>query len=437
MGTTTSFDITQTAFLFNLIANSSSAAASPNAPAAQADLVWGAINGTKNLKQNPFPNTIYTGLLPAYGSQLCGGDWTLKWGPGVYQIDAASGRADNTAYVVYSASLNTYVVAIAGTDPKAFWDWISEDLQVGNDYCVNWTGYSPTGAKPTPQPKADWTVPQISMGTALGVWALGSQLTQSSMSPTPGVSLASYLTTLSTANSPTIIFTGHSLGGALSPTLANWTKAQLSGAKIIALPTAGPTPGNAQYQGAWDTSFPQLPVTNAGYAATNLGNQVGNFNGDVWNEDDVVPHAWEYIYDAIVGPLKSGDLNYFTLQTTFVDKVIPKFTLWTTLAQIQGGVEATALAATAATAQSAGAAADMTRAAYTIPFPTAWPISCIAAGGGGQQIVSQLQAPSGPLTVDQLLDYLANVHVWGYGTAAFGIDFSVFLALHPQPGQPT
>lgn len=436
MGTTTSFDITQTAFLFNLIANSSSAAASPNNPGAQADLVWGAINGTKNLKQNPFPNVNYTGLIPAYGSQLYGGSWSLQWGPGVYQIDATSGRADNTAFVVANATKSVYIVAIAGTDPMAFWDWISEDLQVGYDFCVNWSGYSPLGPKPTAQPKPDWTQSQISLGTALGVWALGSQLTQSSQSPSPGVSLGQFLTSIDTSNSPTIIFTGHSLGGALSPTLANWTKANLPKATIIALPTAGPTPGNAQYQAAWDLSFPQLPVTQAGFKAVNSTNQVANFNGDVWNEDDVVPHAWEYIYDAVFGQVPAGDLHYFTLQTRIVDWK-PQITLLTPLGAVQGGTDATALTGIAATAQSAGAAADMTRAAYTFPFPTVWPISCLSTGGGGQHIVSELPAPTAPIAVSDLMTYLGAIHVWGYGTGAFGIDFSVFLALHPQPSQPT
>lgn len=424
MGTTTSFDITQTAFLFNLIANASSATPSPNNPQAQADLVWGAVNGTINLKTNPFSNFNYAGLLPTYGSQLLGGDWTLTWGPGVYQIDPTTGEADNTAFVVQSKKLNTYIVAIAGTDPAAFSDWLLEDLQVGPTYCVNWKDYSPTASTQPTTNTVDWLKQQISLGTALGVWALAGNLQQSSQSPTPGVTLADYLTGISTTSGQNILFTGHSLGGALSPTLANWLRGSPgTKATIITMPTAGPTPGNGMYQAVWDGAFPKLAVTDVGYPAINTTNSVACFNGDVWNEEDVVPHAWQYIYDLVSGTLPANDPHYFTSAS------LPEPAFWSALGQIAPGTDAKALATATAAAQTAGTLANMTRAKYTIPFPTVWPIECITSTGG----INPLAAPTTPLTVSTLLDYLANIHVWGYGSIVFGVDPTVFQTLHPQP----
>lgn len=425
MGTTTSFDITQTAFLFNLIANASSATPSPNNPQAQADLVCGAVNGTANLANNPFPDLNYAGLLPSYGNQLLGGDWTLTWGPGVYQSDATSGKADNTAYVVQSKSLNTYIVAIAGTDPAAFQDWLLEDLQVGPEFCVNWKSFSPTGATPTTN-TVDWLAQQISLGTALGVWALGSQLVQSSKSPTPGVTLASYLTSINGTAGVNILFTGHSLGGALSPTLANWLKGNsTTKATIIAMPTAGPTPGNEMYQLMWDGTFPQLPVTDLKFPAINSTNSVACFNGDVWNEDDVVPHAWQYIYSLVNGPLPTNDPHYFTSVSS------PATALYAALGQLASGDAAKTLAAAAGVAQAAGDGARMWRAKYTIPFPTVWPFNTITKTGG----IGVVVAPQAPIEIPTLLDYLAQIHVWGYGSIVFGVDISVFQTLHPQPAQ--
>ena len=86
-----------------------------------------------------------------------------------------------------------------------------------------------------------------------------------------GKSLVEYLNTL-TPGTATLTVTGHSLGGALSPTLAlafvdptnpllsNWSKSQVN-----AYPTAGATPGNQAFASYYldtlpaslDTVFPE------------------------------------------------------------------------------------------------------------------------------------------------------------------------------------
>ena len=82
-----------------------------------------------------------------------------------------------------------------------------------------------------------------------------------------GKSLVEYLNTL-TPGTATLTVTGHSLGGALSPTLAlafvdptnpllsNWSKSQVN-----AYPTAGATPGNPEVRSPATISTPYLPAS--------------------------------------------------------------------------------------------------------------------------------------------------------------------------------
>ncbi|NEO43521.1 MAG: lipase family protein [Moorea sp. SIO4A3] len=72
---------------------------------------------------------------------------------------------------------------------------------------------------------------------------------------------------------------GHSLGGALSPTLALAAldqKSEWSGGKeftISVYPSAGPTPGNEDF-------------------ATYYDSRLGENTTRIWNNIDIVPHAW-------------------------------------------------------------------------------------------------------------------------------------------------
>lgn len=414
MGTTTNFDLTQTAFLFSLVSNSSSA---EKGTAQQlADYTYCALTGDNT--KNPFTNLIPPGLLKTFGSQLIGGDWGLVWGPGVFEISpSAKGKSDNTAYVVYSPSKNTYIVAIAGTDPAALKDWLVEDFEVGPKDCVDWSTYSPTGDAPVGGPAA-LSTPQISLGTAFGVWALASQLTLSTYAPVANT-LAAFLQGLTPTAGCQILFTGHSLGGALSPTLAYWAKglSNLSGATILALPTAGPTPGNQPYQAAWDSAFPPAAVANP-----NSGNQVTQLNRDVWHAQDVVPHAWQYIYTPNVQDASSTPV---ATQYYFSD---PSFNLGHLVSLIGDLYPGTVIHDVARGRQNAGTAAGMTRSATTLPFLPVWPMQYVAKDGS----VESLAQPSGPHVPPyaEFFDALALIHTQGYGVTAFGLDISVFVGLH-------
>lgn len=415
MGTTANFDLTQTAFMFNWIANS--ACIARGSASALADFVYCSLYGMNVQPPLSVQGWALPGMLPQIGSQLYGNPWNLVWGPGVYEFNDSNQKADNTAFVVYSASKDIYIVAIAGTNPAAFLNWLEEDLQVGPQDCVNWSGFSPTGPEPTPIP-ANQNAPQISLGTALGLWALGSQLQVTQYSKSSGT-LVSFLQSLTGASTTQVIFTGHSLGGALSPTLANWALGPTGmtnfKGKIYAMPTAGPTPGNGTYQKAWDAAF--QPYTPSG--TFNSGNMVQALNRNVWNDQDVVPHAWQYIL--------TSDATQFPPYFFYTkDNIL--------LHSPDGDIAYALIGNWVKKAQDAGAGAFMTMAQNTTPFDiakttTTWPIQYYKDG-----FAVDMSAPGGIYADD--LTYLGNlgtIHVWGYGPFAFNIDFSVFQQIHPQP----
>jgi triacylglycerol lipase len=189
------------------------------------------------------------------------GDWDLVWGPAVYELPT-SDRPDNTMFVVSGGG--QLVVAIAGTNPYSFLDWIVEDFLVTTQ--VPW----PTGSAFPRERK-------ISLGTFTGLSVLQT-LTPGPGQPGAGILLRDFLA--SQVGSPiTINVAGHSLGGALSPTLALWlsdTRGQwdsAGNATLSILPSAGPTAGNAAF---------------AQYSDSQIGSQVTR----LYNPLDIVPKAW-------------------------------------------------------------------------------------------------------------------------------------------------
>lgn len=201
------------------------------------------------------------------GLQNLIGTWTVAWGPVVFQ-ESGSQVADNAMYVAKDQAGDTYVVAIAGTNPVSIYDLKTEDADVGTP--VDW----PYGGVP------GGTFPEISPGTQDGVNALLGM-----MDPAQGKSLQSFLQQIE-STSTTLVFTGHSLGGALAPTLAlalfNGSGAlQVSDFQsVLVYPTAGPTPGNADFVTFFSGVFPAS------------GSGVQAWNSLIWNSLDAVPHAW-------------------------------------------------------------------------------------------------------------------------------------------------
>ena len=187
------------------------------------------------------------------------GDWDVVWGPVVYQ-NPSSDLDTNSMYVARDG--NHYVVAITGTNPLSLYDWFLEDFYVKKQ--VDWTyGEIPSDLQP-----------KISQGTAIGLNILQSM-------ESSGQTLLEFLseTVQNSADAIEITFTGHSLAGALSPTLALAVFEQRSEwagdkpVKISVFPYAGLTPGNEDFSAYYDS-------------------QLGASTTRVWNDIDLVPHVW-------------------------------------------------------------------------------------------------------------------------------------------------
>ncbi len=231
---------------------------------------------------------------PSAVSEL--GNWDLVWGPALIEEKnekgIPTGVADNALYVVKSnavafpggPTLPTYVVAIAATNPSSLYDWETEDFSVSQ--VVNWTTYNPSNFAPSAYNGTD---PYISKGTATGISILlGLESPHSAASP--NTTLQQFLAGLNPDPGTAIIFCGHSLAGALSPTLALYLKENKDlnafGVTLV-YPTAGPTPGEAAFANLFNSKFPPLPPGWQQQSGT-----YQSWNTMHWNDLDVVPHAW-------------------------------------------------------------------------------------------------------------------------------------------------
>lgn len=220
------------------------------------------------------PAVLQTGATSLIDSMLSnatviaqiGSSWHIVWGPIVFQ--APSSDAADNMMVVYqgtSGGSPVYVVGIAATNGLSQFDVQEEDLDVGST-----VPFGSNGA---------W----ISTGTSTGVQKLEA------MTDPAGGSLQSFLASKAASNA-TLIFAGHSLGGALSPTLAldlavNHGFALTKWANVFVYPSAGHTPGNQKFSALFAQTFRQQPGGEAWNA----------WNMDVVNSIDVVPRAWSQL----------------------------------------------------------------------------------------------------------------------------------------------
>jgi hypothetical protein len=240
------------------------------------------ITGTVSQIEPALASTIDTQLI-SFQPEI--GTWTVVWGPAVFQAPGSI-RADNVMYVARGGadtSMNgQLVVAVAGTDPYSAFDWLVEDGLVST--LVPW----PTGAPPS---SLD---PRISLSTFTGLSILQA-MRAGPREPGTGTGLLDLLTT-GQPGSPVVTVTGHSLGGALSPSLALflsntqgiWDPAGRT--KIACLASAGPTPGNGDF-------------------ATYFNSQLGTTTTRIWNDIDVVPHVWQASDIAAIPDLYTPDIT--------------------------------------------------------------------------------------------------------------------------------
>ena len=187
------------------------------------------------------------------------GKWEIVWGPAV-ETNATPYLPVNSMYVAHNLDQpSRYAVAIAGTNPVSLFDWFIEDFLVALQ--IPWEFAGGAGS--------------ISLGTAIGLSIL-LRSKPGGNRPSAGLRLFDFLAALP-GKDIDLTFTGHSLGGALSPVLALvfhdtrplWDAHEK--AHLHAMATAGPTAGNSRFAAYLDH---HLPVTR------------------FWNSLDIVPHAW-------------------------------------------------------------------------------------------------------------------------------------------------
>jgi hypothetical protein len=265
------FNLVQNVFTLNMFSNFASSKKADQATL-QADLT-----------------TIVDNLLGNEFLQQTMGKWNVVWGPvvGSYGTDAKREAASNAMFVANQG--NQYIVAVSATNPTSLYGWFVEDFDVRDMVTWKWalenagTNANGWGATETNNAIIEGLTPCISAGTYLGINHLLSM-------EGPGIvdNQTSYMTlmaflaaTFSGSNAPAqLVVSGHSLGGALSPTLAlyidenqaTWNPAQT--VVVSTVPTAGATPGNQAF---------------SNYQNSVMGLRTLRF----WNKLDPVPHGWQ------------------------------------------------------------------------------------------------------------------------------------------------
>jgi hypothetical protein len=193
--------------------------------------------------------------------------YQLVWGPAVYRFELAD-YDDNMMYVVRGIEdPSVLVISVRGTNSVAILDWLLEDLDVA--HTVPWPYGTPI----------DRFKPRLSRATWEGLNVLQT-MTPYSEAEGEGPALQRFLQqTVSSQGIRQIWVTGHSLGGALAPTLALWlndTREQWDSHNQVALHVvalAGAPPGNGDF---------------ASYSDARLGDLTRRLH----NPYDAVPHAW-------------------------------------------------------------------------------------------------------------------------------------------------
>ena len=284
----TTYDEYQTTFYFSLLSNAAGAKiyeASSLAQATEAmtsDIAIACQAGVDN-------------------TALIGPGWTIAWGPAVYCSGPKAPNQytpTNAAVVFYNnqsaSGTGRYVAAIAATNIDSIVDWLSQDFDVitqvpWSTAMANWSGKAYTGT----------STANLSQGTYTGISSLLNNLVGANHLATPVAcqSLISFLNSVTPNSTDTLVFTGHSLGGALAPTLAAAcfdsanspsTNGLLSSAWKVAnalvYPTAGATPGDEAFATQFASMFS---------SGTPGANPWQCWNTVLWNGLDVVPHAWQ------------------------------------------------------------------------------------------------------------------------------------------------
>lgn len=216
------------------------------------------------------------------------GQWSVVWGPVSYTVPGALYQ-DNMMYVARlnqdpsDAGPPQYAIAVRGTNGTVLLDWMMEDFDVIQT--LPW----PLGAT------GSGVVGQISESTSIGLTVLLSM-----QDGETGQTLLQYLTEkIHHAGSKTVSVccTGHSLGAALSSTLAlylrdnqsTWDPA--SNAIVTTINFAGPTAGDADFAAYFDQQFSYTGTSPLSFWESPTSSP-NSYADCVRTSLDIIPNLW-------------------------------------------------------------------------------------------------------------------------------------------------
>jgi hypothetical protein len=223
--------------------------------------------------------------------------WQVVWGPVVWKNkpDEDTTGPDNSWYVAFHPSLEfedgsvhpTYVIAIAGTPVEAEYVWINQNFAVNSvaDFNVWVAGGIQNAPVIVPAARIVPGTPYIATGTVRAIHLLLTTAAPEGAA-SAGTTLLDFISGVDGSGDNRFIATGHSLGGALSPSLA---LALVSAGVVpaggtLTYPTAGPSPGNKGFTNLFTATFPARKSDKASnYQGWNL---------NLVNTLDIVPQAW-------------------------------------------------------------------------------------------------------------------------------------------------
>ncbi|KAJ1324018.1 triacylglycerol lipase [Microdochium nivale] len=216
--------------------------------------------------------------------QIMGG-WEVSWGPRVYsRYPKYDLPPENVCFAATSKVQKRVVVAVAGTAPPAGFDWLDDANVYESVNLTSWFGKWTMQQRPTP-PVGEWFVHARDMvcseGAANGVF---NTLTNPA---SDGALLWEYLQNI--PSDYTVIFTGHSMGGAIVPVLALGLQqtGMISAGSVYTMTSAGPSIGNEAFVQGYKQAF---PIKQHGSPA-----DYATLNSDLFNSNDIVPQAWSTI----------------------------------------------------------------------------------------------------------------------------------------------